>query len=75
MSDFKEYPHETALRLKREAAVELYDALDMCRCIIKFHVKDAQACCSFSPDSEPFSALDAYKAAVTALDRASPNAS
>lgn len=48
-------------------ADELADALDMCRAIIKFHVKNAGACVSFAPEEKPFSALDAYGAACTSL--------
>ncbi len=46
---------------------ELAGALNMCRAIIKFHVKNAGMCCSFSPDSKPFSALEAHDAAIAAL--------
>lgn len=48
----------------------LVDALDMCRMIIKFHVKDAGACVSKDEGQTMFSALDAYNAATAALQAA-----
>ncbi len=49
---------------------ELVEALDMCRMIIKFHVKDAGACVSKDEGRTMFSALDAYNAALTAIAKA-----
>lgn len=57
------------------AAPDLLEALDMCRMIIKFHVKNAGACCSKDGMATVFSALDAYSAAVTAIAKARGEAS
>lgn len=51
-----------ALEAERDA---LREALDMCRAIIKFHVKNAGASCTMG--DKTFSALDAFNAAVKAL--------
>jgi len=48
---------------------EMVEALDMCRMIIKFHVKNAGACCSKDGMKTVFSAGDAFKAACEALDK------
>lgn len=53
----------------KQLIAQLVGALDKCRCIIKFHV-NAHVCCSFAEGEKPFSALDAYKEAVVAMDKA-----
>lgn len=55
---------------QKQLVAQLVGALDKCRCIIKFHVKNAGVCCSFGDGEKPFSALDAYKDAVAAIDKA-----
>ena len=54
-----------ATAAKDARIAELERALDKCRCIIKFHVKDAGVCCNMG--GKVFSALDAYNEAVEAL--------
>ena len=53
---------DDSLRAENE---RLREALDMCRCIIKYHVKNAGVCCTLG--EKVFSALDAHEAAVAAL--------
>ena len=53
---------DDALRAENEL---MREALDMCRCIIKYHVKNAGVCCTLGV--KVFSALDAHEAAVAAL--------
>ncbi len=63
-------PYVQALALHREAETgDLLTALNMCRAIIKFHVKPERRC-SFSINEGSFSALDAHDAAVAAIARA-----
>lgn len=59
---------ETKVAILREGTTmdDVAGALDMCRAIIKFHVKPGKSC-SFSSGHSPFSALDAHNAAVMAL--------
>lgn len=52
------------------AAPELFEALDMCRMIIKFHVKNPGVCCSKDDMKTVFSAQNAYDAAVASLSKA-----